>query len=196
MIVRNIVIYSPLEGVFDNLVEPAKNTTKLFLLLKSEWPYLWGGIAIAIVNTLILVINKKPWGVTTSVTFLTASMVNFLGLNSSHWPYFKDDIRYHAYVESWYMEYTLIIIIGFLIGAVLSSIISREFSWKKISSKKQVFFALAGGFIMGYGARLASGCNIGALVGGISSLSLHGWVFAVAAFIGAFLGVTLLMKYW
>ena len=37
---------------------------------------------------------------------------------------------------------------------------------------------------MGYGARLSSGCNIGALMGGVTSGSLHGWVWAVAAFAG------------
>ena len=42
---------------------------------------------------------------------------------------------------------------------------------------------------MGYGARLAFGCNIGALFGGIASGSLHGWVWFLFAFLGSIVGV-------
>jgi len=49
---------------------------------------------------------------------------------------------------------------------------------------------------MGYGARLSFGCNIGALYGGIASLSLSGWVFAVFMFFGAVAGSKLLVKYF
>ena len=34
---------------------------------------------------------------------------------------------------------------------------------------------------MGYGARIAFGCNIGAYFGGIASFSLHGWLWGVLA---------------
>jgi uncharacterized membrane protein YedE/YeeE len=44
---------------------------------------------------------------------------------------------------------------------------------------------------MGIGARLAFGCNIGALVGGISSGSLHGFVWFAAALPGTWLGLKL-----
>jgi hypothetical protein len=44
---------------------------------------------------------------------------------------------------------------------------------------------------MGYGARLAFGCNIGAFFSGIASGSLHGWVWFVFGLIGSVLGVAL-----
>ena len=44
--------------------------------------------------------------------------------------------------------------------------------------------AALGGLLMGIGARLAFGCNIGGLVGGISSGSLHGFVWFAAALPG------------
>jgi uncharacterized membrane protein YedE/YeeE len=49
---------------------------------------------------------------------------------------------------------------------------------------------------MGYGARIAFGCNIGALFSGIASLSLSGWVFAAFMFVGAIIGSKLLVKYF
>jgi len=44
--------------------------------------------------------------------------------------------------------------------------------------------AVVGGFL-GYGARIAYGCNIGAYFSGIASASVHGWLWLVAAFAGA-----------
>jgi len=44
---------------------------------------------------------------------------------------------------------------------------------------------------MGYGARIAYGCNIGAFFSGVASTSLHGWVWIVAALGGNVIGVRL-----
>ena len=56
---------------------------------------------------------------------------------------------------------------------------------------KIIFAAMLGGFFMGFGARLAFGCNIGALFSGIASGSLHGWIWFLFAFIGTYFGVKL-----
>jgi hypothetical protein len=42
---------------------------------------------------------------------------------------------------------------------------------------------------MGYGARLAFGCNIGGFLGGVVSGSLHGWWWLVFGYIGSVGGV-------
>ena len=49
--------------------------------------------------------------------------------------------------------------------------------------------AALGGLLMGYGARLAFGCNIGAYFSGIASGSLHGWLWLVAALLGTYIGI-------
>ncbi|MNV99492.1 putative inner membrane protein [compost metagenome] len=61
---------------------------------------------------------------------------------------------------------------------------------------KQVLAAILGGLLMGYGARLANGCNIGALFTSISSLSLSGWIFWLFLLAGAFIGSKLLAKFF
>ena len=53
---------------------------------------------------------------------------------------------------------------------------------------RSLLAAALGGMLLGYGARIAFGCNIGAYFGGISSTSLHGWLWFVAAFAGSTLG--------
>jgi len=51
--------------------------------------------------------------------------------------------------------------------------------------------AVIGGVLMGYGARIAYGCNIGAYFGGIASFSLHGRLWGVMAIAGTFVGLRL-----
>jgi uncharacterized membrane protein YedE/YeeE len=51
--------------------------------------------------------------------------------------------------------------------------------------------AALGGLMLGYGARLAYGCNIGAYFSGISSSSLHGWIWLAMALLGTAVGVKL-----
>ena len=50
---------------------------------------------------------------------------------------------------------------------------------------------MTGGFLMGYGAQISFGCNIGSYISGIISGSMHGWLWLVFAFIGSVLGAKL-----
>jgi uncharacterized membrane protein YedE/YeeE len=43
--------------------------------------------------------------------------------------------------------------------------------------------------LLGYSSRLAYGCNVGAFFSGISTGSLHGWVWFLMAFAGSYFGV-------
>src|SRR5207247_442772 len=61
---------------------------------------------------------------------------------------------------------------------------------------RRVAAAVLGGLLLGYGSRIAYGCNIGALFGGIASTSLHGWLWAGAALAGTPLGVRLRGLFW
>ncbi len=54
-----------------------------------------------------------------------------------------------------------------------------------------VLGAAPGGLLLGYGARNAYGCNIGAYFSGIASSSLHGWIWGITAFAGSIMGTHL-----
>lgn len=64
--------------------------------------------------------------------------------------------------------------------------------WKL--SRLDLSTAIIGGLLMGYGARLAYGCNIGAYLGGLVSGSLHGWLWLVFAFAGSLIGTRLRLR--
>lgn len=51
--------------------------------------------------------------------------------------------------------------------------------------------SLPGGLLMGYGARIAYGCNIGAYFSAIAWTSLHGRLWRLAALLGTPIGVGL-----
>src|SRR5690606_38219291 len=57
-----------------------------------------------------------------------------------------------------------------------------------LTVRNWVVMGLAG-LVLGYSARIAFGCNVGAFFSGVSSGSVHGWVWFIAAFAGSFIGV-------
>ena len=80
---------------------------------------------------------------------------------------------------------------GTLLGAALAAGLAGKFAPKADLPWRSALAASIGGILMGYGARLSFGCNIGALFSGIASGSLHGWAWLAAAFFGNVLGTKL-----
>ncbi|QEH61410.1 hypothetical protein SCHIN_v1c02130 [Spiroplasma chinense] len=66
-------------------------------------------------------------------------------------------------------------------------------NFKKWTWKEWVFLPMAG-LGMGIGARLAGGCNVGAMWAGTSSLSAHGFMFTIFMIGGGVAGAMLLKK--
>ena len=52
------------------------------------------------------------------------------------------------------------------------------------------------GFLLGYSSRLAFGCNVGAMVSGISTGSVHGWLWVPMAFLGTLVGLRVRRRYF
>ena len=78
-----------------------------------------------------------------------------------------------------------------MIGAAVAA--AAAGAWKIHSSIpwRTAVAAILGGVLMGVGARMAGGCNIGAYLGGISTGSLHGWLWGVFALGGTWVGLKL-----
>jgi hypothetical protein len=76
------------------------------------------------------------------------------------------------------------IIIGAFIAAGLAGRLSSSWRVPALS----LLGAVVGGLLMGYGARIGFGCNIGAYFGGVVSTSVHGWLWLAAALAGSVLG--------
>ncbi len=77
--------------------------------------------------------------------------------------------------------------IGIIVGAMVSKLFSNKFKlieWRNQKWYNWVLFAI-GGLLMGLGARLARGCNFGALFTGIAFGTGFGWVFGIFLFTSA-----------
>ena len=81
--------------------------------------------------------------------------------------------------------------IGMIIGAAMIASWSGGLRRQNYPPTKQIAAAIIGGLIMGIGARLSFGCNIGAFLAGIASGSLHGWIWFVMAMSGSWIGIRL-----
>jgi len=160
------------------------------LRLPREWPYWAGGITIALVNTVLMLADGKPWGITSMLTNASARVAELVGMRPSTWGYFQSPHREQALSDFGWLDGSLWLNLGIVGGVLVSGLLSREFHIRKAPRPwRKVALAVGGGLLMGYGARLAHGCNAGILLGAIPSHSLQGWVFALVTFLGVLLGV-------
>lgn len=81
--------------------------------------------------------------------------------------------------------------IGIILGALMAAGLAGRFSPVLRIPLGSLLAAVLGGLAMGYGARIAFGCNIGAFFSGIVSTSLHGWRWIIFALGGTWLGIRL-----
>jgi hypothetical protein len=92
-------------------------------------------------------------------------------------------------------------LIGTVLGGLLSGIVNRRFKLElrkgpRISAPARIGFALLGGAIMGFGARLARGCTSGQALSGGAVLSVGSWAFALSVFAGGYLLAWSLRRLW
>ena len=156
--------------------------------LRGPWPLVAGAVGLAVVNIATLTIGGRPWGVTSAFALWGAKGASALGIPVETWPYWKAPAQAAALNASVLTDITSVMDFGIILGALLAALLAGRFApvWR-IPSRSLVA-ALVGGLLLGYGARVAYGCNIGAYFSGIASGSLHGWMWLPAAFAGNILG--------
>jgi hypothetical protein len=157
--------------------------------VRGAWPLWVGALALALLNLGVLLVKGSPWGVTSAFALWGAKLLGALGLaDPAGWDYFAGD-KAAALQEPLLADSTSLTNFGIIIGALIASALAGAFKLHRRVPARIALGAIVGGVLMGYGARLAYGCNIGAYLGGISSLSLHGWVWGVMAIAGTWLGL-------
>ena len=83
--------------------------------------------------------------------------------------------------------------IGVAVGALVASLLSREFALR-VPVRGEIVKGAVGGALLGVGAMLALGCNIGGFVSAVSALSLSGLVMMLGLAGGAILGLSYLIR--
>ena len=168
-----------------------RDVDRAYSLLSGPWTLLAGALALAAVNVSTLLLAGRPWGVTSAFALWGGKVAVFLGIDIGGWAYWQRPGLSNALEQSVLTDITSVMNIGIMLGALLAAGLAGKFSPSFRIPLKSVIAAVIGGILLGYGARIAYGCNIGAYFGGIGSTSLHGWLWFVAAFIGSSLGTKL-----
>ncbi|WP_242960812.1 YeeE/YedE thiosulfate transporter family protein [Clostridium peptidivorans] len=164
--------------------------------LKDPWTYTTGAVILGLLNIAMLASSGSAWGVTTPFSYWGAWIYKALGGHPENWFYFQQKSHAAGLSGGFLNNGHSVSNIGIIAGALLATLLASQFKIKKIKSMKQVVAAILGGLLMGYGARIAFGCNIGALFSGVASMSLHGWVYMIFIFFGAWVGSKLLVKHF
>lgn len=168
-----------------------RDVDRAYSLLAGPWPLIAGALALAAVNVSTLLLAGRPWGVTSAFALWGGKIAVFLGLDISGWAYWQRPGLSNALEQSIFTDITSVMNIGIMLGALLAAGLAGKFAPSFRIPLRSVVAAIIGGILLGYGARIAFGCNIGAYFGGIASTSLHGWLWFVAAFFGSSLGTRL-----
>ncbi|MGP4108709.1 YeeE/YedE family protein [Virgibacillus sp. L01] len=158
-------------------------------ILRGSWPLFAAAITLAVLNAITLMTRGAPWGVTSAFALWGSKAAQFLGIDVASWGYWQG-ANAAVLESSIFMDSTTVLNLGVILGAFLASAAGGLFKFTKINSKN-VAAAVIGGLMLGYGARLAFGCNIGAYFGGIASFSLHGYIWGILALAGTFVALYL-----
>jgi uncharacterized protein len=153
--------------------------------------YVIGGIAIGLLCVAVFAAGGHPWSVTFGFTVWGAKAASALGFDLSHSAFWQWPGPRRALGESVLSDTSSLTDFGMLFGAMAAAAATKPFAATAWPPMKSLLAAGLGGLLMGWGARLGFGCNIGAFVGGVASGSLHGWIWFLAALPGCLVGIRL-----
>lgn len=181
-------------------VKPAPEEKVPFVLFSQDtydrifvkaWSLRTGATVITGIFVLLMTVTKAGWGASTPYGQWFGKLLMLFGVSPESLSGFSGK-PVQFYTDSLLSNGVNIqnfgIIFGTLVALLLSgsaaSTIRQGF---KITFLDGVLYAF-GGFFMGFGTRLANGCNVGALYTPIANFSLSGWIFLVVMVVGGILG--------
>lgn len=160
-------------------------------LIHGPWPLLLGAVLLALLNWATLLVAGHPWSITWGMTLWGAKAATLVGWDPSGHGFWMGAFQQQALTAPVLDDVTSVMDIGIVAGAFGAAILAGRFKPTLRIPPRALLAAVIGGLMLGYGARLAYGCNIGAFFSGVASTSLHGWVWIAAALPGNWLGTKL-----
>jgi len=153
------------------------------------WPAVVGGGVLGVIGVLMYMVHM-PWGVTGELARFSNTIMSTLNFAPPEAIGLSDLGGCSGQSDgTGLFTHSFAVTVGLLPGALVGALFASEFKLRFPRNSKRYVQALGGGIIMGYGAGLGIGCTVGAFFSSIPSLSISGWLFALALSGGAFLGV-------
>lgn len=152
------------------------------------------GVGLALLAVLNLVLAGQPWGVVYGFGLWGAKVAASAGVfDPTANAFWSQPGNFSALSQTVFLDVTTITNLGILAGALWIS--ARKVPRATPMTGRQWMIGLFAGLLLGYSSRLAFGCNVGAMVSGISTGSLHGWIWVALAFCGSLIGVRLRRRF-
>jgi hypothetical protein len=182
-------------GSCESLLQTDRRRSPLQRLVFGPWPVLWGTVGLALLSLATLLVAGHPWSITFAFGLWGTKIWSALGGDISTWSYWSHGYAATALGRSVLADATSVMDMGIVLGAIVAAGLAGRFAPPDAIKLRNILTAIAGGFLLGYGARLAFGCNIGGLLAGMVSGSLHGWLWLAGGFSGSFIGVYLRRRF-
>ena len=147
-------------------------------LFERQWPMWVGGLLFGLLNVFMFAF-EKPWSVADGLR------------NWGNWAFNSMDITEITIINP-HLYSTSILNFGIIAGAFASALLAKQFQ-VRIAPTREFLKALVGGSLMGIGASLSFGCNIGGFFSALSALSMSGIAMMVGLILGSLIGLKLLV---
>jgi uncharacterized membrane protein YedE/YeeE len=143
------------------------------------WPVWGAGVLVALINVFLFIFDR-PFTASDGVRNWGDWILAGLGLPR------RPDL-----LPPWHYSGSMLNL-GLLAGALAGALLAREFAIR-VPPTGELVKGGVGGALLGLGATLALGCNIGGFVSALSALSLAGLAMMVGLLAGAWLGLRYLL---
>jgi uncharacterized membrane protein YedE/YeeE len=138
--------------------------------LNGPWPIAAGALALALLATLVLAVAGHMWSITFAFGLWGAKALAELGVPVASWEFWTWPFPSQALAGSVFEDTTSVLDFGIILGAFLAAGLASRFA---------------------PGLRIPLRSLAAAVLGGLASGSVHGWLWFAAAFLGTIIGVRL-----
>ncbi len=162
-----------------------------------QWSPYVVGIGIGVLSWVSFVLSDRALACSASFA-KTSGMIErlFRGKKVEQKPYYQ---KFPPTIDWQWM-----LVVGVIIGAFISAKLSGQFQFSWVPAQWKIMVsdshfvrwvvALAGGVIMGLGARWAGGCTSGHGISGTLQLAVSSWLAAMSFFVGGIATAMVIFK--
>jgi uncharacterized membrane protein YedE/YeeE len=170
-------------------------------ILREPWPWYVAGPLIGLIVPILLIAGGKLFGVSANLRHACAACV-------------PGDIEFFKYDWKKSGKWNLVFVAGTILGGFIGGWLlsnpdpinisaqtitdlkalgisdfsgmlpSDVFNWENVASTQGIILMIAGGFLVGFGARYAGGCTSGHAISGLADLQLASLLAVIGFFAG------------
>ena len=165
------------------------------VLCQEEWNPKVTGIIVALLSILIMA-WWRPWGAVGAIRNWGDWMLFHAGIFNGDLAEligFVDEDGAKILTKSILFDTGSVIGLGFIAGAFISACLGGQFAFR-FPPVREYVKAIIAGVLMGIGAALAGGCNVGGMYNAIGNLAANGFTMWIGLLLGVLVGLWLLYK--